>query len=143
MLCSQVPVHFDDLNDFLSYFQENPLSGSEESNQQGDSQNVSSSLHYFDENHERKIRRMISNRLSARRSRLRKKKHLENMTIEVNQLKALNRELKSRLSLYTYHGHIVRRENERLSCEFILLKQRLSDLYHTLLGIQPSNNGQQ
>ncbi|KAL2505681.1 basic leucine-zipper 5 [Abeliophyllum distichum] len=45
----------------------------------------------------RKRKRMISNQESARRSRWRKKTQLENLTIEVNRLKLVNRELKNRL----------------------------------------------
>ncbi|XP_057533235.1 basic leucine zipper 4 [Amaranthus tricolor] len=144
MMCFEEPVHykatsFDDLNDIISFFQDNNLqSGSSDSIQQ--TQFVSSSC-YFNEENERKIRRMLSNRLSARRSRLRKKKHLENMRVELNRLKVLNRNLKNRLNLFTYHRYIVSKENERLCCELILLKQRLSHLYnHSLLSIDLSNN---
>ncbi|KAB1670270.1 hypothetical protein ES319_1Z183800v1 [Gossypium barbadense] len=47
---------------------------------------------------ERKKRRMKSNRESARRSRWRKRMHLENITDEVNRLSVENQQLKNRLS---------------------------------------------
>ncbi|CAO2833908.1 unnamed protein product [Amaranthus hypochondriacus] len=145
MMCFEEPVHykptsFDDLNDIISFFQDNNLqSGSSDSIQQ--TQCVSRSCYYNEEN-ERKIRRMLSNRLSARRSRLRKKKHLENMKVELNRLKVLNRDLKNRLNLFTYHRYIVSKENERLCCELILLKQKLCHLYNHCVELS-NNNGHQ
>ncbi|KMT19074.1 hypothetical protein BVRB_1g014730 [Beta vulgaris subsp. vulgaris] len=144
-MCPSEPVHFepasfgDLINDFLSTCQENPRSGSDEKNQERVSMQFTMTTQYesryYNEYNERKIRRMLSNRLSARRSRLRKKTHLENTTTELNRSKALNRELKNRLSLVTYQLYIVRRENEQLCCETVLLNQRLYDLYHSLVGI--------
>ncbi|KAJ8439728.1 LOW QUALITY PROTEIN: hypothetical protein Cgig2_009552 [Carnegiea gigantea] len=46
---------------------------------------------------ERKRRRMISNRESARRSRMRKQRHLENLRNQMNRLKTQNREWVNRL----------------------------------------------
>ncbi|KAF7830520.1 basic leucine zipper 4-like [Senna tora] len=81
---------------------------------------------------ERKRRRMLSNRESARRSRWRKKRHLENVTNQVNRLKSENRELKSRLAL-TLHQHLlVSLENAGLRSESVTLLTRLSDLYRVL-----------
>ncbi|GAB4839278.1 hypothetical protein Ancab_028805 [Ancistrocladus abbreviatus] len=85
---------------------------------------------------EMKLRRMISNRESARRSRWRKKQHLENLTNQVNRLKFENRESKNRLDLVKYQSHVVKRENDQLRVESILLRQRLSGLYRILMSME-------
>lgn len=85
---------------------------------------------------ERKRRRMISNRESARRSRWRKKRHLENLTDQVNRLKVENRDLKNRLGLLVQQCHVAWRENDRLSSEFLALQSRLSDLCSILVTMQ-------
>ncbi|KAJ8762462.1 hypothetical protein K2173_007901 [Erythroxylum novogranatense] len=81
---------------------------------------------------ERKRRRMISNRESARRSRRRKKTHLENLTERVNRLKEENRELKNRLGSVLNHGHLLWRVNDRLISESVALRARLSNLCNVL-----------
>ncbi|KAK8552055.1 hypothetical protein V6N13_120484 [Hibiscus sabdariffa] len=86
---------------------------------------------------ERKKRRMISNRESARRSRWRKRMHLENITDEVNRLSTENQQLKNRLSLVMNQYHIVWGENEQLRSESVALWGKLLDLYWTLATIQP------
>ncbi|XVF17489.1 hypothetical protein REPUB_Repub10bG0127100 [Reevesia pubescens] len=82
---------------------------------------------------ERKRRRMISNRESARRSRMRKQKHLENLRNQVNRLRLENRELTNRLRLVLYHCHCVRTDNDRLQSEFSMLQQKLSNIRQILL----------
>ncbi|GMI91072.1 basic leucine-zipper 4 [Hibiscus trionum] len=86
---------------------------------------------------ERKKRRMISNRESARRSRWRKRMHLENITDEVNRLSVENQQLKNRLSSVMNQYHIVWRENEQLRSESVALWAKLLDLYWTLAIMQP------
>ncbi|KAL1353587.1 hypothetical protein HN51_017505 [Arachis hypogaea] len=82
--------------------------------------------------HERKIRRKQSNRESARRSRWRKKRHLENLTNQLNRLKAENRELKNRLGLATQHNMLLSFENEHLKFESTNLRAKLLDAYQIL-----------
>ncbi|KAL5556759.1 hypothetical protein UlMin_038995 [Ulmus minor] len=82
---------------------------------------------------ERKRRRMISNRESARRSRMRKQKHLENLRNQVNRLRVENRELSNRLRFVSYHFQKVRTENAHLQSEYTLLRQKLSDIRQILL----------
>nr|GME12851.1 basic leucine zipper 43-like [Ipomoea batatas] len=77
---------------------------------------------------ERKRRRMISNRESARRSRMRKQKHLENLRNQVNRLRLGNRELLNRFRFVSHHCHLVQSDNERLRAESSLLRQRLWDI---------------
>uniref|UniRef100_A0A7N0SXH5 BZIP domain-containing protein n=1 Tax=Kalanchoe fedtschenkoi TaxID=63787 RepID=A0A7N0SXH5_KALFE len=85
---------------------------------------------------ERKKRRMVSNRESARRSRWRKKTHLENLATELNRLKAQNREFKNRFSTAVCLNQTVRRENERLKAESLVLWARLCNLSQILLARQ-------
>ncbi|XP_043713990.1 basic leucine zipper 4-like [Telopea speciosissima] len=81
---------------------------------------------------ERKQRRMISNRLSARRSRMRKQQHLENLRNQVNRLRIENREITNRLGFVTHHCDLLRRDNDRLRLESVALKQRLFDMHRIL-----------
>lgn len=77
---------------------------------------------------ERKRRRMISNRESARRSRMRKQKHLEIMRNEVNRLRVENQELSNRLRFVLFHVNRVRSENEQLRSEHAVLRRKLSEI---------------
>ncbi|XP_057469315.1 bZIP transcription factor 11-like [Actinidia eriantha] len=82
---------------------------------------------------DRRLRRMISNRESARRSRMRKKKHLENLRNHLNRLRVGKRELNNRLHFLTHHSEIVRRQNQRLASEADMLRQRLWAIHQVLL----------
>ncbi|XVF15394.1 hypothetical protein REPUB_Repub09cG0149000 [Reevesia pubescens] len=111
------------------------VSGSDEPNQ-----NQTNSKSGLDESNqpvsiidERKRRRMISNRESARRSRMRKQKHLENLRNQVNRFRIENRELTNRLKFVLYHFHRVRTDNDRLQSEHSMLLQKLSDIRQILL----------
>ena len=77
---------------------------------------------------ERKRRRMISNRESARRSRWRKKKHQEDLANEADRLRLENRELENRLSALANQCHLVQRESNRLLSESVYLQHRLAGL---------------
>ncbi|XWS24082.1 hypothetical protein CRYUN_Cryun28dG0070400 [Craigia yunnanensis] len=129
----QLPVHEtgftpEEVEELLSFLESDepvsPNSGSEGS---------SRALYSVDE---RKKRRMVSNRESARRSRLRKKKHLENLNDQVNLLNIENQQLKNRLSLVINQCHVAWRENEQLRSESVALWAKLLDLYWTLAAIQ-------
>ncbi|GMJ08061.1 hypothetical protein HRI_004475300 [Hibiscus trionum] len=82
---------------------------------------------------ERKRRRMISNRESARRSRMRKQRHIENLRNHANRLRIENRQLTNRLGFVLYHCNRVRTENDRLRSEYSVLRQKLSDIHQILL----------
>ncbi|CAI9758471.1 unnamed protein product [Fraxinus pennsylvanica] len=82
---------------------------------------------------ERKRRRKLSNRESARRSRLRKRKHLENLRNLANRFKIGNRELTNRVCLLIHQNQLVRQENDRLRSEAIMLRRRLWDIRQVLL----------
>ncbi|XP_047319191.1 bZIP transcription factor 11 [Impatiens glandulifera] len=74
---------------------------------------------------ERRLRRMESNRESARRSRVRKQKHLENLREEMNRLRTGKRELANRLEFLLQQNRIRKRENDGLRCESEKLRQKL------------------
>ncbi|KAJ0981834.1 hypothetical protein J5N97_010089 [Dioscorea zingiberensis] len=82
---------------------------------------------------DRRLRRKISNRESARRSRMRKQRHLEDLRIQANRLRSENRELASRLGTVSQHCLLFRRENDRLLEEASALRLRLSDIRQLLL----------
>ncbi|XP_022863365.1 bZIP transcription factor 2-like isoform X2 [Olea europaea var. sylvestris] len=82
---------------------------------------------------DRKRRRMISNRESARRSRMRKQKDLESLRDKVSRFRIGNQELMNRLRLISYNDQIIRRENDRLRSESVVLRQRLWDIRQILL----------
>lgn len=81
---------------------------------------------------ERKRRRMISNRESARRSRWRKKQQHEDLESEVNRLKLENRELENWLALVTHHCHLVQQDSNQLLSESIYLQHKLAGLHEIL-----------
>ncbi|XP_071704306.1 basic leucine zipper 4-like [Rutidosis leptorrhynchoides] len=82
---------------------------------------------------DRKQRRMISNRESARRSRMRKQKHVENLRNQLNRFKTGNRDLKNRLRVLNIHGMILREENRKLYSESVILQQKLWNVRQVLL----------
>ncbi|KAH0466910.1 hypothetical protein IEQ34_004148 [Dendrobium chrysotoxum] len=77
---------------------------------------------------ERRLRRMISNRLSARRSRMRKQRHLENLQSHLNRLKSENRDLSNRLGALVHYSLLLRGENDRLLSEWTVLYNRLTEI---------------
>ncbi|KAK6792655.1 hypothetical protein RDI58_011736 [Solanum bulbocastanum] len=85
---------------------------------------------------ERKRRRKISNRESARRSRLRKKNYLENVTEQVDRLKAKNRDLKNRLCVVAHRCQAAQSETDRLRLESFVLQQYLVKLHERLNSMQ-------
>ncbi|GMI82718.1 hypothetical protein HRI_001941100 [Hibiscus trionum] len=152
----ELPVHetgftHEELEELLSFLESNepvsPNSGSEistravsfiESNEPVSpnygSEGLTRAVYSADE---RKKRRMVSNRESAKRSRWRKKMHLENITDEVNHLSIENQQLKNRVNWVVNQYHIVWRENEELRSESVALWAKLADLYRTLATMQP------
>ncbi|CAM8998825.1 unnamed protein product [Rhodiola kirilowii] len=114
---------FSELEEVLSQFQAGSSSGSD----------MNRAVYPVDE---RKQRRMKSNRESARRSRWRKKTHLENLTTELNRLKVQNGQFKNQFSTAVWLNQMVRRENDRLKAESLVLWTRLSNLSQILVARQ-------
>uniref|UniRef100_A0A5B6YGT8 Putative basic leucine zipper 43 n=1 Tax=Davidia involucrata TaxID=16924 RepID=A0A5B6YGT8_DAVIN len=77
---------------------------------------------------ERKKRRMISNRESARRSRMRKQKHLDELWSQVVRLRTENHNLIDKLNHVSECHDRVLQENARLKEETSDLRQMITDL---------------
>ncbi|XP_050224310.1 basic leucine zipper 43 [Mercurialis annua] len=77
---------------------------------------------------ERKQRRMISNRESARRSRMRKQKHLDELWAQVVRLRNENHKLMDKLNHVSESHDLVLQENSKLKEEASDLRQMLTDL---------------
>ncbi|KAL8112077.1 hypothetical protein AgCh_019685 [Apium graveolens] len=78
---------------------------------------------------ERKKRRMISNRESARRSRMRKQKHLDELWLQVVHLRTENHDLLDKLNK-------VSGDHDRVVQENAGLKKEASDLHQMLTEVQ-------
>ncbi|KAK4371089.1 hypothetical protein RND71_010564 [Anisodus tanguticus] len=78
---------------------------------------------------ERKQRRMISNRESARRSRMRKQRHLDELWSQVLRLRTENQNLMNKLDQVSESHEKVVQENRQL-------KDEATDLRQMLAGIQ-------
>ncbi|KAF5745329.1 hypothetical protein HS088_TW07G00913 [Tripterygium wilfordii] len=77
---------------------------------------------------ERKQRRMISNRESARRSRMRKQKHLDELWSQVLRLRTENHNLIDKLNHVSESHDKVLEENAKLKEETSDLRQMLTEL---------------
>ncbi|XP_021759924.1 bZIP transcription factor 11-like [Chenopodium quinoa] len=77
---------------------------------------------------ERKRKRMASNRESARRSRMRKQKHIEDLMVQVDQLKRGNNQILQTTNLTTQQFVNVEAENSVLKAQMNELNQRLQSL---------------
>ncbi|WOK98474.1 hypothetical protein Cni_G07186 [Canna indica] len=77
---------------------------------------------------ERRRRRKISNRESARRSRMRRQRHLEGLRREADRLGAQTRGLADRLGALRYYTALFRRDNARLRSESTVLNRRLFEI---------------
>ncbi|KAK7316256.1 hypothetical protein VNO77_35144 [Canavalia gladiata] len=77
---------------------------------------------------ERKHRRMISNRESARRSRMRKQKHLDELWSQVVWLRNENHQLIDKLNHVSENHDQVLQENAQLKEEASELRQMLRDM---------------
>ncbi|KAI4346757.1 hypothetical protein L6164_007627 [Bauhinia variegata] len=78
--------------------------------------------------HERKHRRMISNRESARRSRMRKQKHLDELWSQVVWLRNENHQLIDKLNHVSECHDKVLQENAQLKEQASNLREMLSDM---------------
>ncbi|PHT39492.1 hypothetical protein CQW23_23065 [Capsicum baccatum] len=89
---------------------------------------------------ERKRKRMQSNRESARRSRMRKQKHLDDLNGQVTQLKNENSNILNSINVTTQQYSNVEAENSVLRAQMMELTQRLQSLNEILNYIDNNNN---
>lgn len=93
------------------------------SSSEGDARNSSGDL--IDQ---RKRKRMESNRESARRSRLRKQKHVDDLTTQILHQTKENGQILSEIDAMTQHLVAVEAENSILRAQVTELSQRLQSL---------------
>ncbi|GAA0173565.1 DNA-binding transcription factor [Lithospermum erythrorhizon] len=103
-------------------------------------QNIGSDENLLILMNERKRKRMESNRESARRSRMRKQKHVDNLMAQVSQLKKDNNQIMTSVSITTQHYMNVEAENSVLRAQMIELTQRLQSLNEIINFMNTSNN---
>nr|GMD53351.1 bZIP transcription factor 11-like [Ipomoea batatas] len=89
---------------------------------------------------QRKRKRMISNRESARRSRMKKQKLLDELTAQVSQLEAENSQILANLGVVTRLRLEVEAENSILMAQVAELNHRLRSLNEILSNMSPSNS---
>lgn len=77
---------------------------------------------------QRKRKRMISNRESARRSRMRKQKHLDDLVTQVAQLRKENQQILTTVNITTQQFLSVEAENSVLRAQVGELSHRLESL---------------
>jgi chromosome segregation ATPase len=81
---------------------------------------------------QRKRKRMQSNRESARRSRMRKQKHLDDLMTQVTQLRKDNNQILTSINVTTQHFLNVEAENSILRAQMMEISQRLDSLNEIL-----------
>ncbi|CAH1444832.1 unnamed protein product [Lactuca virosa] len=91
---------------------------------------------------QRKRKRMVSNRESARRSRMRRQKHLEDLMIQLSQLRKDNSLVIANVSTTIQHYTSVETENSVLRAQVAELSHRLESLNQIMaLMNQPIDAG--
>ncbi|KAL8518397.1 hypothetical protein ACS0TY_009689 [Phlomoides rotata] len=122
---NNLPTHHQTSFPGIHEFAPNSVSSNSTSDEADDHQ-----FHLIDE---RKQRRMISNRESARRSRMRKQRHLDELWNQVLRLRSENHSLLDKLNHVSESHDKVVQENAKL-------KEEASDLRQMLTDIQISNS---
>lgn len=89
---------------------------------------------------QRKRKRMISNRESARRSRMRKQKHLDDLMAQVAQMGKENHQLITSINITTQHYMNIESENSVLRAQLDELTHRLHSLNEIISFLDASNN---
>ncbi|KAK2392865.1 hypothetical protein P8452_29683 [Trifolium repens] len=89
---------------------------------------------------QRKRKRMISNRESARRSRLRKQKHLDDLAVQVSQLRNENQQILTSVNLTTQRFLAVESENSVLRAQLTELNNRFESL-NEIINFMNVTNG--
>ncbi|XP_042015298.1 bZIP transcription factor 44-like [Salvia splendens] len=90
---------------------------------------------------QRKRKRMQSNRESARRSRMRKQKHLDDLMAQAQQLREENARILSSIGATAQRCASVEAENSVLAAQMMELTQRLGSLDEILSYIGSASSG--
>lgn len=90
---------------------------------------------------QRKRKRMISNRESARRSRMRKQKHLDDLVSQVAQLRKENQQILTSVNITTQQYLSVEAENSVLRAQMSELSNRLESLNEIIQVLNASTAG--
>lgn len=90
---------------------------------------------------QRKRKRMISNRESARRSRMRKQKHLDDLTAQVAHLRKENHQIISSMNITTQHYLKLEAENSILRAQVSELSHRLQSLNEIITILNARKSG--
>ncbi|KAI3959065.1 hypothetical protein MKX01_023741 [Papaver californicum] len=100
-------------------------------------------VHQHVEMDQRKRKRMLSNRESARRSRMRKQKHLDELMDQVTQIRKENNQILTSVNLTTQHYLNIESENSILRAQMEELNNRLhslTEISHYLTANSNNNN---
>lgn len=87
---------------------------------------------------ERRQRRMLSNRESARRSRMRKQKHLDELRAQVAHMRGENRQILNSFDILTQRYSHALEENRVLKAQAMELSQHIHHLQQAFAASQPS-----
>lgn len=90
---------------------------------------------------QRKSKRKISNRESARRSRVRKQKHLDDLMVQLAQHRKSNNQLVTIINVTTQHLLNVEAENSILRAQMAELDSRLESLNEIIGFLDVENEG--
>lgn len=88
---------------------------------------------------ERKRKRKQSNRESARRSRMRKQKHLDDLTAQVTHLRKENAQIVAGITVTTQHYVTIEAENSILRAQLLELNHRLQSLNEIVDFVESSS----
>ncbi|CAN6543481.1 unnamed protein product [Malus baccata var. baccata] len=90
---------------------------------------------------QRKRKKMIWNRESARRSRMRKQKHLDDLMDQISQLRKENNQIISSLNIKSQHYMNIEAENSVLRAQADELRSRLQSLNEIASFLNANNGG--
>ncbi|CAO2821380.1 unnamed protein product [Amaranthus hypochondriacus] len=102
----------------------------------------SSSLQQNSSSDERKRKRMQSNRESARRSRMRKQKHLDDLMVQINNLRTTNNQVLNNINITTQQFVKIELENSVLRAQMAELNSRFQSLNEIINALNCGNNNQ-
>lgn len=91
---------------------------------------------------ERKRKRMLSNRESARRSRMRKQKHLDDLMVQVSNVRKTNHQLLNSINITSQQYVKIEAENSVLRAQMSELSSRLQSLNEIINALNSCTNNQ-